>query len=532
MPTISELTVDVSTRTSKFSSGLKVVTAGLGVLAAGAAFAFKQFEDAEKIQNQTAAVLESTGHAARISGKDISDMAQRLASLTGVDDEAIQAGENLLLTFTNIKNKVGGEFTGTFDRATGAVLDMSVAMGQDMKSSAIQIGKALNDPVAGITALTRVGVKFDEQTKKQIETLVKHGEVTKAQAIILDELTTEFGGSAEAQATASGKMSVALGNLAETVGGVVAPAFTFLAEKLQLLAEFLQTNVGPAFRAAREWFMGLWDSLTSGAGVIGGIVEWFQKVWDVVKPVAETVGRELVEAFQQTWRVLQSNLGPMLAALWSLLQKLWDVFKPLVIVIGVGLYLAFRLIAEVLPIVIVIITKLIEWLAKIIEGALDVVSFIRDKFGEPIVNTMARIIDWIGKVVGWVKDRLVAAWDFAVAPIIRFIQMIIDKVETLVGWLIKAVEWLGRLNPFGGASGTPEPFRNLPLPEFSHGGVMPHTGLAMVHQGETIVPAGGGMGGLTVINNGTMLGTTPTQLAVLIRDEFLKLKARNATTGL
>ena len=31
---------------------------------------------------------------------------------------------------------------------------MSVALGKDMKSSAIQVGKALNDPIKGVTALT------------------------------------------------------------------------------------------------------------------------------------------------------------------------------------------------------------------------------------------------------------------------------------------------------------------------------------------------------------------------------------------
>jgi len=71
-----------------------------------------------------------------------------LEKLTGIEAEVIQEGQNMLLTFTNIK--------GTqFDEATEAALNLSVALGKDMQSSAMLVGKALNDPVGGISALSR-----------------------------------------------------------------------------------------------------------------------------------------------------------------------------------------------------------------------------------------------------------------------------------------------------------------------------------------------------------------------------------------
>jgi uncharacterized phage infection (PIP) family protein YhgE len=75
---------------------------------------------------------------------------------------------------------------------------MSVVLNQDAKQGAIQLGKALNDPIKGITALSRVGVSFTEDQKKQIRAFQEAGDLTKAQAIILKELQTEFGGAAEA----------------------------------------------------------------------------------------------------------------------------------------------------------------------------------------------------------------------------------------------------------------------------------------------------------------------------------------------
>jgi len=100
-------------------------------------------------------------------------MADSLQRVTTFDDEAITGAQSLLLTFTKIGRDV-------FPEATRTVLDMSQALGQDLKSSSIQLGKALNDPITGITSLTRVGVTFTAEQKKLIESLVKTGQVAEA----------------------------------------------------------------------------------------------------------------------------------------------------------------------------------------------------------------------------------------------------------------------------------------------------------------------------------------------------------------
>lgn len=534
MPTISTLTVDVEARTSSFSKGLKVVGAGLAALTAGAALAFKEFEEAEKVSNQTAAVLESTGGAANVTAKQIESLAGAISRKTGIDDEAIQAGQNMLLTFTNIRNEVG-KGNDIFNQATTTITDMSVALGQDMKSSAIQVGKALNDPVQGITALQRVGVAFTDKQKEMVAGWVEHGDTLRAQKFILQELTTEFGGSAEAQATASGKMQVAFGNLVETIGGLLAPVVTKLLEGITALAVFLTDNLGPALSSA-------WDQVKSGAGFLGDIVDWFKKVWDAVKPVAETIANELVEAFTQTWNVLKSNVGPMLQALWDLLKKVWDILEPVIKFVGLLVGAFLKLALEALPVVIAVITKVIEWLAKIIEGALDVVTFIRDKFVEPIVNFLGRIIDKIGDVIGWVKDKLVDAWQAIAGPIkavldriIGWVQTVIDVVKGLIGFLEDAARMAQAAHEaqveagFGGGHG-PGAVGNVPSGQ--HGGVVARTGLAVIHKGEAISGVNNelGFGGVTV--NVTGWVGNDAELARKIRDELLKLGRRNATAGL
>lgn len=120
--------------------------------------------EAERVETQLNAVLKSTRHAAGLTAIELKNMASEMQMLTAFGDEEVLSMQNILLTFKNIK---GDEFK----RATMAVLDLSTAMGQDLKSSAIQVGKALNDPKIGLTALQLVGITFSDSQKKLIKDL-------------------------------------------------------------------------------------------------------------------------------------------------------------------------------------------------------------------------------------------------------------------------------------------------------------------------------------------------------------------------
>src|SRR3954454_24978141 len=148
-------------------AGLLTGALGVGGLTTAIQSSFGEMADSQKVAAQTAAVLKSTKGAANVTAGQVDKLATSLMNKSGVDDEAIKSGENLLLTFTNIRNGVGKN-NKIFDNATGTLLDMSTALGQDTKSSAIQLGKALNNPIKGITALQRVGVSFTDGQKKQI----------------------------------------------------------------------------------------------------------------------------------------------------------------------------------------------------------------------------------------------------------------------------------------------------------------------------------------------------------------------------
>jgi len=191
---------------------------GAAGLTAAAKAGFDEMFAGQKVAAQTAAALESTGRVAGVTANQINTLAGSLQKLTGYDDEAIQSAENLLLTFTNVRN-VAGRNNDIFNQATEATLNLSRTFDQDLSSSAVQLGKALQDPVRGVTALRRIGVSFTSAQQKLIDRLVSTGDVLGAQKIILREVTRETGNSARAYGqTLPGQLDILKGNLQNLAG--------------------------------------------------------------------------------------------------------------------------------------------------------------------------------------------------------------------------------------------------------------------------------------------------------------------------
>lgn len=237
----------VDKATKSFSNMAKtlgpLITAGFGIAVVKAVTdAFVRQEDAIA---QLDARLKSTGNTVGFTSQQLQNMASSLQGVTKFGDEAIIEMQSLLLTFT----KIGGE---TFPQATEAILNVSTAMGQDLQSAAIQVGKALNDPVKGVTALQRSGIQFTDSQKDMIKTLVESGDVIGAQTIILKELETQFGGAARAaKETLGGALQSAendMGDLAESVGSILAPKLKELANLASDVAVSLREMIDPTLQ--------------------------------------------------------------------------------------------------------------------------------------------------------------------------------------------------------------------------------------------------------------------------------------------
>jgi hypothetical protein len=164
-------------------------------------------------------------------------LAETQAMATGIDRNAIKETVAKLLTFKELA-ATATEVGGAFDRATQAAIDLSAAGFGEATENATQLGKALNDPIKGITALNRSGVTFTAQEKEKIKVLVESGKMLEAQDILLKAIETQVGGTAVATANASDQMRQGLGMAAESLGTLLLPAFN-------RLVDFINNKVVP-----------------------------------------------------------------------------------------------------------------------------------------------------------------------------------------------------------------------------------------------------------------------------------------------
>jgi transglycosylase-like protein with SLT domain len=314
--------------------------------------------ESQKVSAQTAAVIKSTGGAAGVTAGQIGDLATAISNKVGIDDEAIQSGENMLLTFTNIRNETG-KGNKVFDQATQVVTDMSVAMGTDMKSSAILVGKALNDPKKGLTALSRVGVTFTKEQKDQITQMVASGDTMGAQKVILKELTKEFGGSAAAQATAGDKAAVAWGNLKEAVGTALTNVLDKVLPVLTTVVKWISQNVhwlgplaGGLLAGAAAWKVinavmkaSPWGLVIAAVvAVVTLIITNWTKVktfliaaWNTIKTIAATVWNAIKTALSAVWTAILTVAKAIWAGLVFYITAPWKLIAAVTTAIWAGI---------------------------------------------------------------------------------------------------------------------------------------------------------------------------------------------------
>lgn len=198
-------------------------------------------------ENKLNAVLKATGFAAGKTADEIASFAAHRQDVTNFGDEATVAGAAILATFREIKGPV-------FDEALAAAQDLSTVMGQDLQSSVVQIGKALNDPIAGVTALRRVGVSFTQDQIKQIKVLGETNDLLGQQRIILDELRKEFSGAAKALVSPWEQLKNVLSDIAEIVGKKTKPATDSFLESLNTDLQRVRAGLPLTIDAIKQFF--------------------------------------------------------------------------------------------------------------------------------------------------------------------------------------------------------------------------------------------------------------------------------------
>lgn len=267
--------------------------------------------DSQRVFAQTEAVLKSTGTTANGTAKEIQNLASSLQKSTAFNDEAILAGQNLLLTFKSVQNQAG-EGNDIFNQASQTMLDFARATNTDASSAAIKLGKALQDPVRGVTALRKSGVDFTTDQQEMIKSLVQTGDLMGAQKIVLAELQAQFGGSAAAYAqTFAGQvesLNNELNDLSEEIGFMVMPAVRDMVAGFRELAPEIGITLKNAVASVD------WKSFTTG--IVNGITFLVQNADTIMRVVtamfllntAYNVGRVAVGLYQAATLILKTTM--------------------------------------------------------------------------------------------------------------------------------------------------------------------------------------------------------------------------------
>ena len=401
----------------KLSGGIGASLKMLG--AAGAILGVKDFlgdaiseaRESQKVGAITTQIIKSTGGAAKVSADQVGDLATAISNKTGVDDEAIQSGANMLLTFKKVRNEVG-KGSNVFDRATQAAADLSAAGFGDMSSQSKMLGKALNDPIKGISALSRSGVTFTAQQQSQIKTLVASGKTLEAQKIILGEVESQVGGTAEASATAGEKLATTFGNFKESIGTALLPALDAVFTKASEFIGWLQTNMGPALSKVGKFFAPVVDTVKLFIGTLTGNgadvdVPWMNNVIDMAGTMADVWENTLLPAFAAVKDFIATQVVPRFLSIKDAIAAFVNVALPIVQGFVKGMMARIEplmpTIREVFGTIGQIITGALDLIKAVIERVTSVISFIWRNWGQGIMNFIAEIM---AKVIAVIRPAL------------------------------------------------------------------------------------------------------------------------------
>lgn len=192
-----------------------VAGAALAVVTLGIHKGIEEAMEAEQVHNRLQAVLRATGDASGLTAKELTDFSEKMEQSTLVTHEQVLDAAAVLATFRS----VSGE---SFTRALTLAQDLSSVMGKDLHASTLALGRALEDPVNGLTALRRAGLEFTPTQKEMLKNMVETGQAAEAQKIILDKLESKMAGTGAAEATgltgAAHQVAISWKNMLEAIG--------------------------------------------------------------------------------------------------------------------------------------------------------------------------------------------------------------------------------------------------------------------------------------------------------------------------
>jgi hypothetical protein len=237
-----------------------------GALAGAAILSFGRdavtaYNEATQSQSKLNTALANSPATVGVTAKAFEQYNKTLAKKTLVDDDALASGQAVLAGFGLTEDQL--------KQVTPLLADYAAKTGKDIPSAAADIGKAL---LGQGRALKGVGVEL-------VDTGTLGGNFTQ----IMDKVGAKVKGSAQAQLDAAGpgaKFKKSMDELQETVGGLLVPALSKLAEVAVGVVDFFTALPGPA-----KILIGVIGALAAAVYVLNAA----QKAWIAVQAALNIV---------------------------------------------------------------------------------------------------------------------------------------------------------------------------------------------------------------------------------------------------
>lgn len=231
--------------------------------------AVRNFGVQENAVRQLETALESTGNTAGFTSEQLQDVASSIQQNSTFGDEDIL--ENVTTSLTRFASLTGD----TFLQAQQVIIDFAARTGRDLSGASQVIGRALEDPIDGLTQLARVGVSFSDGQEDVIRQLVETGRTAEAQGILIGALEDRFQGAASVAASfGTGPLRQlinAFNDALEPIGRVILEALNPFILQLTALAQGF-SNATPEFQRIVTIFGALAAAIGPALIAIGGIL--------------------------------------------------------------------------------------------------------------------------------------------------------------------------------------------------------------------------------------------------------------------
>ena len=496
---LGSLKASADKATSGFK-GMATAAAGLATTIGAAALvrgikgvmnAFSEFQrDTNLLENG----LKNLGGTAPQQFDILMKSADKLGKLTLFNESDFTQGFGLLTSFTNISVK-------QFDRLGAAAADLAQTSGTDVKSAFMQLGKALNDPVKGLTALTRTGVQFTDGQKAMIESMVDVGNVAGAQDMILKELERQYGGNAAAAAQGYAGALDSLGesfyDLQKALGPFIDQALTPLVNSLTGLVNFITERVVPildSLPGPLKTVIGFVGALAVGIAAIAGPLL-------LVLPGLVALGKAI--AGLQLGATIAGWLGaagPAIIAIKAAFSGLLAFFTGTLLP---GLLAFFSgpvgwtvlAVAAVVAMVVLFRKPLTDFAIWLVSWGKPISQFFINNVTTPISNAWKSMVEFLPKAMNTaattIKSVFTGVGTAIKAVLNGVLRGVFGAVNGAIGNINRLINAANNLSARVKGPQLPT-LPTLSVPQFAQGGVVTGPTLAMVGEGgepEYIIPA-------------------------------------------